>query len=624
MEDEVLITQMGLMLTQIRHARRALEDIERSTARYAGFAFASALQAGPSFGAPPLLNGALKVHIDNISDLTPGSGFGGFLESLLGGVGRFVGGLVGGFVGGTISGLALPDMIMNLMTLSGSVERILNKLGFSFGGKDKNKEEEPGPTFKSQLDDIKAIVDAFTALFTSATDPDKSGQLVDPKTDAGVQWLAIFETANSLVRGISRVVDGLIILIPTLVGALASVVVHLRDIQKEVLGLLQFLLKEILMLRGVLLFTLYDTIASAAKLASFVLSTLNGAVQLILTNIANIFSHVFDAGIAVLKFFADGLKRTVDDLLKWLVNTVGLVLEALGDSKIFRVVVHVVQVLPALLPALLRLLERTATDTELQALEKASNKTIADADEKFKGKKLADLIPPFPDLKTTLAPKTELGDLGKKVREELEGAGKELKGAFSSSINALDTIGKKLDEVKKDQPFQDALAKRQASLEESATTLSKKLTEVKVQLDKRPDTGLEMIAKSYEDWLNSGGMKSVLGKIEQHFNDSPTLGTLGRLTHLLDKLFGGDRLGELPGVFGATPEVNRPRATVEIKELLIELDPDADLRFRQPGQELYMASLTTEGDPQDFFHSREDELKQRGFVLAPGALFNLA
>ena len=182
--------------------------------------------------------------------------------------------------------------------------------------------------------------------------------MVTPKTQDGVQWLDILHTADTLVRGISRVVDGLIILIPTLIGALASVIVHLRDIQKEVLGLLRFLLKEIFLLRGVVLFTLYDTIAGAAHLAARVLSTLGGALQTIIVSIGGIFTKIFDAGLAILKFLADGLKRTVDTLLRWLVDTVGVVLVALGDSKIFRVVVHLVQVLPAVLPPLLQLLDK--------------------------------------------------------------------------------------------------------------------------------------------------------------------------------------------------------------------------------------------------------------------------
>src|SRR6187549_3960395 len=114
MDDDDLLSSMALLLTQLRYTRRAMEDIERSTARYAGFAFASALSEGPRFGAPPMFEGALKVYIVNIDDLAPGSGFGGFLESLLGGVGRFFGGLPGGFVAGVISGFNLPGIIGRL------------------------------------------------------------------------------------------------------------------------------------------------------------------------------------------------------------------------------------------------------------------------------------------------------------------------------------------------------------------------------------------------------------------------------------------------------------------------------------------------------------------------------
>jgi hypothetical protein len=601
MDEDDIVTQMGLMLTQIRHARRALEDIERSTARYAGFAFASALQGGPSFGAPPLLDGALKVYVVNINDLAPGSGFGGFLESLLGGVGRFFGGLVGGFVGGTISGLMLPKIVASMLKLAERVERILGMLGISFAEKEKGKEDkdnskEQAPTLMSQFKDIKFIIDAFTALFTAASDPDKAGRIIEPKTDAGQQWLGIFQTADSLVRGISRVVDGLIILIPTLVGALASVIVHLRDIQTEVLGLLRFLLKEVFLLRGVLLFTLYDTIAGAARLASRVLSTLSGALQTILTSIGAIFTKIFDAGLAILKFLADGLKRTVDTLLKWLVDTVGVVLAALGDSKIFRVVVHLVQVLPALLPPLLQLLDKEVSEADRKALSEAAAKSIEKPEFPPAGKKLSDMIPEFPDVSKTLAPKTEMGELGDKVAKAFGGVQTDLKEAFSASVKALDDIGTRLDEVKKDKSFLDALDKREATLRDSSTRLADTLTAAQKQLAARPETGLEKIAKAYEDWLTSGGMKSVLEKIDAHFSES---------------------LG--PGAFGPTPmAVERPRATVEIKELLIELDPATDIFNVNPQQPQLAAAPPTAEPANDF--EREHELKARGFTWTPGAL----
>ena len=95
MEEEIIIQQMGLILMQLRFARRALEEVERGTARYGGVSFSNALAAGARFGEPPLLNGALKVHVVNLSDLNPGTSIGNLIEGILGGVGRFFGGFIG-------------------------------------------------------------------------------------------------------------------------------------------------------------------------------------------------------------------------------------------------------------------------------------------------------------------------------------------------------------------------------------------------------------------------------------------------------------------------------------------------------------------------------------------------
>src|SRR5262245_66137514 len=127
--DEEIITQLGLILGQLRYTRRAVEDIERSTARYGGFTFATALAAGPRFGEPPMVNGALKVYVVNINDLAPGSGAGGFLQGLLGGLGRFFGGFLGGFAGGAIGGGALPVLIFELTALARRIERVLSLTG---------------------------------------------------------------------------------------------------------------------------------------------------------------------------------------------------------------------------------------------------------------------------------------------------------------------------------------------------------------------------------------------------------------------------------------------------------------------------------------------------------------
>src|SRR5437879_1804869 len=125
-EEQALIGQIGLLLTQLRYARRALEDIERSTARYGSIDFTGALAAGTRFGAPPLLDGALKVHVVNLNDLTTGGGISGFLENLLGGVGGFFGNFFSGLVGGAISGLRMPEVVGQIVQLADKLERIAN------------------------------------------------------------------------------------------------------------------------------------------------------------------------------------------------------------------------------------------------------------------------------------------------------------------------------------------------------------------------------------------------------------------------------------------------------------------------------------------------------------------
>ena len=72
-EQQEVITQMSLLLTQVRYARRAIENIELATTRYAGLALRVAGGPGAApLGAPPMIDGALKVYVVNINDLTTG------------------------------------------------------------------------------------------------------------------------------------------------------------------------------------------------------------------------------------------------------------------------------------------------------------------------------------------------------------------------------------------------------------------------------------------------------------------------------------------------------------------------------------------------------------------------
>ena len=107
-EDQI-VAQMGLLLSQVRYSRIALEHIERATTRYAGIALSIPGGGGAAaLGAPPLIDGALKVYVVNINDLTAGPGIGDMLAGVIGGAGRFLGGFAGGLAGGALSGVPFP------------------------------------------------------------------------------------------------------------------------------------------------------------------------------------------------------------------------------------------------------------------------------------------------------------------------------------------------------------------------------------------------------------------------------------------------------------------------------------------------------------------------------------
>lgn len=558
--DGDLITVIGLLLTQLRYARRALEDIERSTARYGSFAFTSALSEGPRFGAPPMLSGALKVHIVNINELAPGSGFGGFLESLLGGVGRFFGGLIGSFVGGTVGGFNVPGIIAGMNKLAERIERILTLLGVDLRNDktDKtDKDKKEGPGLIQRLKELTPFIDLITNLLGAGGNKSKDQKGPGPVPDP--LWLPLMQQADALVRSIANAVQGLTFMIPLLIGALAWVVTHLRNIQLAALELVQFLVKELLLLRGVVLFTVEDTLAGAAHLAANILSTLGKALPDVIDALTKVFEGIFNAGIKVLEFLATGIKETVDSVMTWLFKTIGAVLMAIGDTKVFRVVTHLIQVLPALLPGLV-LLVRNTNVPNLDALSQAAAASVAGPS--VTGTSGAPPAPPpFPDL---LGPaKDKLEKSSDTLTKALTQAQTDLKTAFDTSIGALNNIGSTLDAVKTDKSFLDALDGKEAEIRKHAEKFAGLLDTPISQLEKQqPDSGLKKIADAYEAWLSGGGMSQIFDSFKDYIAKSPSAAAA-----FAPPQSQGD---------------SRPPATVEIQEVLIDLGTASDATGKSP------------------------------------------
>jgi hypothetical protein len=607
-----LLTAIGLMLTQLRVARRALEDIERSTARYNSFAFASALSAGASFGAPPMFGGALKVWIVNINDLAPGAGD-GFLEQLLGGLGRFLGGLGGGALGGILGGWKLPDMIGQIQKIADTVERILIRLGVDLSGAAKKdtgkKTEEPG--LLDTLNQWIGVMKAFTGLFQAgAGKPEEAQKTADSLTPGAERWLAIVKSASELMNGIDRVVQGLIFLVPIVVGALAELITRLDTIKLAILDLLQFLLQELFILRGVLLVTIYDTLSAAAKLASSILGILSVAMNSIAASIFRILQDIFDAAIATIKFLSDGLQNTVDTVARWLVDTIGDVLFSIGDSIVFREIVHIVDVLPAILPPLVYAIrgEDAFKALDTAALTAAAGKTVAGpaAPGTPGARRSAGLVSP-PLISTTLTPPADFATLSSTVGTALSDVNAQLKNTFGTATGALNIMSQQLDDAAKDKTFTDGLKQHTDEVRANSKTLADALKLAQDQAianakAERPKTGLDVIAKAYEDWLAGNGLQSLLTNVTEYFKKSAVADVFK------DKAVGPSA-------------IDRPRATVDIQDVVIELEPPAppqpgpkegELIAKEPG--------LTRDDLLKMLAELSHELTERGFKFAPGSL----
>jgi hypothetical protein len=564
-EFEALTTQIGLLLSQTRIARRALEDIERATAQYANFAFSSVIGAGKSFGDPPMVDGALKVHIVNIADLAPGSGFGALIEGLLGGAGRFVGNLFGGVVGGTISTLALIDSLPVIRDIADRIIRILGMLGIG-GGAPETADKRGGPSGGSnlvgKLDAISRAVNGLTGLFLAAGgETEKAAGVSDlPSTPAGERWQRMLDSASNVLTGIANVVNGLIIALPVAIGSIAWLIYRLADIRLAIAETLQFLLRNALLLRGALTVTLFDTLALVARVAARV-------IELLAVTLSEMLGVVFDtirqALLAVLELGAvlgDAIKTTIDALLNWLVPTLDTVLRNFGNTRPFRVLTHVIQILPNILPTIYELKTDSALPPDqLSLLKDAAKIPFLDIVPGPVGSLTPTTPTPAPDIRGIL---TDPGTVGKITGaldrvESVADMGLQLvkdtgtKG-FTDLAGQLDKAAiaeSKLSDATLDKRLEDVATRSQ-------TLADKLIVPEKIQ----PETGLEAIAKAYESWLSDkNGIDSLLGNITKHFN-SPE----GR-SGIPQKITEG--------------ALDRPRATIQIDEVVIEVEvpPNLDL-----------------------------------------------
>ncbi|MDX3452476.1 hypothetical protein PV396_11050 [Streptomyces sp. ME02-8801-2C] len=577
MGEDVLIGQLGLLLTQTRSARRALEDIERATSNYGTFNFTSVVTAGPKFGAPPMYDGALKVHVVNISDLAPGGGFGAFLQGLLGGAGAFVGNLVGGFGGSLISSLAIPNYLDTINEIATRVERILKLLGVGEPAKPdpaaaavkagKTAATEPAPQTAAavepagnqvaRMDNLRGMLDGITGVFRAASGkpPQKTEVANAPLGTDAQNWLALGARAQGIVESLSRLVDGLVLTLPLLLGAFAWLITRLVDIRQAIAETLAFVLRNTLLLRGSLAVIAFDTLAMVARMAANVVGILAKALDGILTAVFDTVREALFATMDLAAALGTSVASTVDRLLNWLVPAVDTILRNFADLRAFRVLTHVVRILPAIIPPLYALANdnKALPKNQADALTKAAELPFLDA--LTPGKPGATgapvLPPPVPDFGAALT--------DQKSRDAVTAQFDRLKQVTRDGVR---TVAGAMQTTMTDLAVRaDTGARAEARLSDSV--LDRGLEQVRkrsVELagalvvgeTVEPDSRLKKIADAYGAWMTGGGMDALLNRITDHFT-----GERGRKG--------------VPDAITSAGAAARPAATIRIDEVVIEV-----------------------------------------------------
>ncbi|KQZ60102.1 MULTISPECIES: hypothetical protein [unclassified Lysobacter] len=570
--SEEIVTQMGLLLTQIRGVRSTLDQVAQATARYAGFAFAEAFTPGGRFGAPPMRGGALLVHVNNLRDLVASSGIAGFFEGLLGGIGRFFGGLFGGLIGGTIAGVALPVMIWKVDSIVTTLRNILDRLGIGGAtpaqpGATREPEDSPtasvaGQSLTDQIGEFREILSLITGLFEASGNgspaPERLESSVTPQHE---RWMSMLRSVENVVGGVTQIVKGLIILVPMLIGSLALLIDKLDSIKLAFVEMIQFILRNVMLLRGVVLVTVFDLLGVAARLAAGLVQVVGQMVQGLLTSLFDIAGTVLQGALAVFQFLAGGLQRVVNGMLRWLVDTLFVVLARFGDLRIFRLITHLIQVLPAVLPPLYELIRGSSpplTATQQTALDNAA--ALALPGPAFPSGALpSSLLPAMPDVADLAMPASALATLRTQMDSLRDGLVRGVGDLSNSVATGFAQLSARFDSMistELDRSRSDYAANLQAVRERSAE-FANAFAEAERAVRERPATGLEAIAQAYEQWLSGDGLSGLLGRITDLFRATPPTAT-----------------DSIPGaIVGET--VDRPRASIEIQEVIIDLTPPA-------------------------------------------------
>jgi hypothetical protein len=596
MNEDLIVTQIGLIFSQVRYLRMAVEQLERNTSRYAGIALDAAFAGPGGFGAPPMEAGALRVHVINIADLIAQDN--SFL-GVLGGLLRAAGSLVGGLVSGAVGGVALPVTMAALAAATANIVQILRLIGF---GETRNRPEgedqaESSSSVFALLDRIESVARELRQVL-GLTNAQQQGTQPVAETETTRTWL-------DMMRVISHIVDGLIILVPILIGAFASMLVKIEQLKIAIVDMLEFAVRNMLLLRGILLVTIYDTVAAAARMIAGVLNVLGTAINGILGSIFRMLESALAAVMGAIEALSGMITRVVNALLPWLVNTVITILRNVGELRVFKMLFGFVQILPSVLPPIFELLDKPLNATELGNLASARDAMQAAA----AAPASTDLItlPEMPDFAAIEGVPEAMADAAAGISGAMAGAHSEVTQMFATAQRGMEGVANVMEAAvgPHGEGLTSTLQDRVGGVITSAETLTQALRTARDTAAATGGTGLEAIAGAYERWITGTGLNEILERITTHFSENPAAAApagsiLGRITAAA---------GSLLGLMDNT-EPARP--TVEIGEVVVEID--ASSRTGIPAPPVLTAARRVERDTD----VDSEEFEERGGVFTWG------
>ncbi|HEY3141543.1 MAG TPA: hypothetical protein VGJ86_10465 [Acidimicrobiales bacterium] len=546
MDDELVVTQMGLLLTEVRSTRRALESIERAVTRSMPLSLmVGAGSAVAALGEPPMFDGALKVYVVNISDMVAeGGGLLDVVGGVFGGVGRFLGGLVGSAAGGTAAGVLLTLSISDIAKIATAADNIMRSLVAPAPGGEKDKAGEP--SLVQKLEGLRALLIDAKNLFVTAND-DKGGASKN-----------LAESLNPVTQALlatTRVINGLVLLVPMAVGTVAWLFHHLRDFMRGIAETIAFAFRMVLLLRAAILAVLLDTVAVAIKLVAEVLPLLRNGLNTILKAVFDLIEAIVKAFMAVLVAIGPKLADFANQLMTFLRDGVGGLLTAIGDSVVMRFLVAFARMLPDLVAVLAAASKVTLTPDQAAALlrSQAAAKGLPSGSAATSKVKID-----FPDMAKTFDKSTQ-DTVVQAITDGAGAAARATNSAFDGARNALVDSGKKINDT-----LAGANAGLQKRLEDrvgEAKTASAGVGDALKRFNAPAgETGpFAAVSKAYETWFSSGGLQKIMGDFGKVLKDeAASQGAKGPLV-------------------GAAADLSRPsdraEVVVDIDKVVIDLVP---------------------------------------------------